>query len=162
MWLLQRKNLFLREHLCIQTKWGYAISRQRDELESVTDKVQEHSKKVCVATEKPSVTVMTDAGKAQMDLFEKEWPNVRPLVECPKPECGKVGSFTKAGTERSGQIIKCSKASNEAARAICSRTRSPDYSILCGKPRIGISIFLGEASAQRGFRHERNNWGAAL
>ncbi len=61
------------------------------------------------ATEKSTTIVMTEAGKVQMDLFEKEWPNVQALVECPKPECCAVGSFTKAGTARCRHTIKCSK-----------------------------------------------------
>ncbi len=64
------------------------------ELESEMGKVQEHDKKLCRATDKPTPTVMTEAGKLQMDLFEIEWPNVQPLVECPKPEYGAVGFFT--------------------------------------------------------------------
>ncbi len=52
---------------------------------------------------------MTEAGKVQMDLFEKEWPKVQPIVLCPKPDCRAVGCFPKAGTARCAQIIKCSK-----------------------------------------------------
>ncbi len=73
-----------------------------DELESGMGKVQEHAKKLCGATGKSTPTVMTEAGKVQMDLFEKEWPNVQPLVECPEPECGAVGFFTKAATASCG------------------------------------------------------------
>ncbi len=47
-------------------------------------------------TEKPSPTVLTEAGKLQIDLLEKEWPNVQPPVEYPKPECGAVGFYIKA------------------------------------------------------------------
>ncbi len=49
---------------------------------------------------------MTEAVKVQMDMFEKELPNLQLLVECSKPECGAVGFFTNADAARCGQIIK--------------------------------------------------------
>ncbi len=86
-----------------------SFDAMEEELELGIAQVQEHGKKLSRAIEKPTSIVMTEAGKVQMDLFEKEWPNVQPLVECPKPECQVVGCFIKAGTARCGQTIKCSK-----------------------------------------------------
>ena len=86
-----------------------SFDAMKNELESGMDKVEEHAQKLSGATEKSIPTVITGAAKSQMDLFENEWPNVQPLVECPKPECGAVNFFTKAGTARCGQIINCSK-----------------------------------------------------
>ncbi len=79
------------------------------ELESGLDKVQEHANKLCRAIEKPPPAVIAEAGEVHMDLLEKEWPNQQPFVKCPKPKCRELGSFTKAGTARGGQIIKCLK-----------------------------------------------------
>ncbi len=70
--------------------------------------VQGHGKKLSRATRKPTTIVTTEVGKAQMDMFEKQWPNVQPPVERPKPECRTVLSFTGAGTARCRQTIKCS------------------------------------------------------
>ena len=96
-----------------------------DDLESGKDEVLEHAKKLLRATEKPTPNSMTEAGKVRMDKFEKERPNVQPLVECPKLECGAVGSFTKPDTARWG---RSSNARNdEVSRATSSRTRSLDY-----------------------------------
>ncbi len=80
-----------------------------DDLGARMDQVQKHTSKLPRATEKPTPTVLADARKAQMELFGKEWPNGQPLVECPRPECRAVRSFTKAGTGRCGKTIKCSK-----------------------------------------------------
>ncbi len=77
-----------------------------ENLEGGMDNVQEHSKKLPRATEIPTPTFLTDAGKVQMQLFEKVWPNVQPLVECRRPECRAVGSLTKAGIARSGPTMK--------------------------------------------------------
>ncbi len=86
-----------------------SFDAMEDELESGIVMVQEHGKQLSRFTDKPTTIATKEAGKVQMDLFEKEWPNVQPFIECPKPECREVGSFTKAGTARCGQIIKCSK-----------------------------------------------------
>ncbi len=43
-----------------------------DEVKSGMDNGQEHAKKLSGATEKPTSTVMTEASKVRMDLFEKE------------------------------------------------------------------------------------------
>ncbi len=76
------------------------------ELDPGKDELQEHAKKLLKATEKSTPNIMTEAVKVQMDMFEKELPNLQSLVECSKPECGAVGSFTNADTARCGQIIK--------------------------------------------------------